>query len=90
MTETAPLVVAEMLTAQYIFRGAGRTREEARLALLGAWNLHRDGVLAMQPQLAPTLPLPDEMERHFRMDYAEYAAGVGYRDGVGISRLAPG
>ncbi|WP_028312149.1 hypothetical protein [Derxia gummosa] len=87
MTDVARLVVAEMLTAQYIFRGAGRTREEARLALLAGWKLHRDGVVARQPQLAPTLPLPEDMEKHFRIDYAEYEAGIGYRDGQPVSRI---
>ncbi|WP_085317438.1 hypothetical protein [Derxia lacustris] len=88
MTATTTLVVAEMLTVQYIFRGAGRTREEARLALLAAWKVQRDGVLAQQPQLAPTLPLPEDMERHFRIVYNEYEAGVGYRDGTAVSRIA--
>lgn len=82
MSIVAPdtLVVAEMITHDFIWRGAGRTCDEAREALLQAWSRHRDGVLRVHPQLQPTLPEAAQMPRHFKIRYREYACGAGYRD----------
>lgn len=83
MTIAVPdtLVIAEMITNDYIWRGAGATCDEAREALLGAWACHRAAVVARQPALAPTLPEATGMPRHFRIRYSEFARGAGYRDG---------
>lgn len=74
------LVVAEMPTHDFIWRGAGATADEARQALLAAWARHRRAVLAQQPQLADRLPEASAMPQHFRIRYAEYTRGAGYRD----------
>jgi hypothetical protein len=74
------LVVAEMNTHDYIWRGAGATCDEAREALLSAWSRHRADVVARHPGLSPTLPRPSEMPQHFAIRYREYACGAGYRD----------
>ena len=73
-------VVAEMITHDYIWRGAGITCDEAREALLTAWTRHRGSVVAQHPQLAPTLPEAPDMPRHFPIRYSEYTRGGGYRD----------
>lgn len=74
------LVIAEMVTNDYIWQGAGATCDEAREALLGAWRAHRDGVLRAQPQLAASLPEPAAMPQHFRIRYRAYVRGGGWRD----------
>ena len=73
-------VVAEMITHDYIWRGAGVSCDEAREALLTAWTRHRGAVVAQHPQLAPTLPEAPDMPRHFPIRYSEYTRGGGYRD----------
>jgi hypothetical protein len=73
-------VVAEMITHDYIWRGAGLNCDEAREALLTAWTRHRGSVVAQHPQLAPTLPEAAHMPRHFPIRYSEYTRGGGYRD----------
>jgi len=82
MTIVAPdgWVVAEMITHDYIWRGAGATCDEAREALLTAWTRHRDDVLRQQPSLAERLPVAPEMPRHFPIRYQAYERGAGYRD----------
>lgn len=74
------LVIAEMITNDYIWRGAGATCDEAREALLGAWARHRSAVLHQQPALAAALPEPARMPQHFAIRYCEYTRGAGYRD----------
>lgn len=74
------LVVAEMITHDYIWRGAGANPAEAREALLAAWARHRAQVVAAHPQLAPTLPEAAGMPRHFPIRFREYHRGAGYRD----------
>jgi len=74
-------VVAEMVTNDYIWRGAGHSTEAAREALLRAWTAHRAAVLRQQPQLAGTLPEAPQMPTHFAIRYQCYSAGAGYRDG---------
>jgi hypothetical protein len=80
IVEPTGWVVAEMLTHDYIWRGAGATCDEAREALLGAWARHRAAVVAQHPQLAPTLPEASGMPQHFKIRYASYVRGAGYRD----------
>ncbi|MDD5034585.1 MAG: hypothetical protein PHE55_07475 [Methylococcaceae bacterium] len=75
------VVVAEMNTHHFMFRGAGQTREDARSALLRAWTLHRNELLARYPERADSIPQADKMEDHFRIDYLEFEVGAGYRDG---------
>jgi hypothetical protein len=75
------IVVAQMNTNEYIWTGAGLNEAEAREAMLAAWQRHRDGVVGQHPALAATLPVAQEMERHFRIHYTHYACGAGYRDG---------
>ena len=74
------LIVAEMVTHDYIWHGAGATCDEAREALLGAWSRHRAAVVGRHPGLASTLPLPSAMPQHFAIRYRAYARGGGYRD----------
>jgi hypothetical protein len=73
-------VIAEMITHDYIWRGAGATCDEAREALLSAWAQHRAQVVSQQPALAPTLPEAGQMQQHFKIRYCEYTRGAGYRD----------
>ncbi len=75
------LVLAEMNTHHFQFRGAGTTREDARSALLRAWTLHRNELLARYPERSASSPEADSMEKHFRIFYLEFEVGAGYRDG---------
>ena len=74
------IVIAEMITHDYIWRGAGATCDEAREALLSAWARHRNAVVGQHPQLAARLPEAAAMPQHFAIRYAEYTRGAGYRD----------
>lgn len=74
------LVIAEMITHDYIWRGAGATCDEAREALLSAWARHRAAVVQQQPALAATLPEAGRMQQHFKIRYSEFTRGAGYRD----------
>lgn len=74
------IVIAEMITHDFIWRGAGATCDEAREALLTAWARHRAQVVSQQPALGPTLPEAGQMPQHFKIRYREYARGAGYRD----------
>jgi hypothetical protein len=81
-TETASgVVVAEMNTHHFMFRGAGRTREAAKGALLNAWRVHRRALLARYPERADSIPDASRMEDHFKIVYLEFEMGAGYRDG---------
>lgn len=73
-------VIAEMLTHDHIWRGAGLTCDEAREALLQAWHQHRRSVLAQLPQLEASLPEAAQMPQHFKIRYFAYERGAGYRD----------
>jgi len=75
------IVIAEMITHDYIWRGAGATCDEAREALLAAWTRHRAAVVRQQPALAPSLPEAGRIPQHFAIRYSEYTRGAGYRDG---------
>ncbi len=74
-------VLAEMNTHHFMFRGAGATREDARSALLRAWALHRNELLARYPERSASIPEAEKMEDHFRIVYLEFEMGAGYRDG---------
>jgi len=74
------IVIAEMITHDFIWRGAGATCDEAREALLTAWARHRAHVVSQQPALGPTLPEARQMQQHFKIRYREYTRGAGYRD----------
>ncbi len=74
-------VLAEMNTHHFMFRGAGESREDARSALLRAWTLHRDELLARYPERSASIPEAEKMENHFRIYYLEFEVGAGYRDG---------
>lgn len=73
------LVIAEMITHDYVWHGAGATCDEAREALLSAWARHRHEVVSKFPQLEPTLPEAGKMLSHFKITYREYERGGGYR-----------
>jgi hypothetical protein len=73
------LVIAEMITHDYIWHGAGATCDEAREALLSAWARHRAEVLQKFPQLEERLPEAGKMQQHFKIRYREYERGGGYR-----------
>ncbi len=74
------LVIAEMITHDFVWQGAGATCDEAREALLTAWARHRAEVVDRLPQLASTLPEAGQMPQHFKIRYREYERGGGYRD----------
>jgi predicted phage-related endonuclease len=79
--QPAHFVVAQLNTNDYIWQGAGRTEDEAKAALLAAWHLHREQVVRRHPALAATLPEAAQLLSHFRVHYAHYVLGGGYRDG---------
>jgi hypothetical protein len=74
-------VVAEMNTHHFMFRGAGRNRDAARLALLNAWRAHRSALLQRYPERTDSSPDAGNVEAHFRIYYLEFEADAGYRDG---------
>lgn len=77
-------VVAEMNTANYIFKGVGLDRTAAVFstlaALLKAWSAHRGDLLAQFPERAAILPEADNMEAHFPIYYFDFVLDGGYRD----------
>ncbi len=73
--------VAEMNTHHFMFRGAGRSRDSARLALLNAWRTHRTALLERYPERADSIPDEHHIEDHFKIYYLEFEADAGYRDG---------
>jgi hypothetical protein len=75
------VVVAEMNTHAFMFKGAGRTREAARAALLNAWLVHRAALLARYPERTDSIPDETRMEDHFKIYYQEFEMDAGYRDG---------
>jgi hypothetical protein len=86
-TETGTgFVVAEMNTHHFMFRGAGRDRETARLALLNAWRTHRTALLACYPERTDSIPDESRIDAHFKICYLEFELGAGYRDGVRVSQ----
>lgn len=73
-------VIAEMITSEYIWRGAGLNCDEAREAVLRAWHAHRRALLTQLPQLEASLPEAAQMPQHFKIRYYAYERGAGYRD----------
>ena len=82
---TENFVVAEMNTHHFMFRGAGKNRDRARLALLNAWQSHRTALLQRYPERADSIPDECNVENHFRIYYLEFEADAGYRDGERIA-----
>lgn len=74
-----------MNTHHFMFRGAGHTRETARLALLNAWRTHRTALLARYPERADSIPDEASIEAHFKIYYLEFEVDTGYRDGERIT-----
>jgi hypothetical protein len=74
-------VMAEMNTHHFMFRGAGRSRETARAALLNAWRVHRTALLTRYPERTDSIPDETRMEDHFKIYYLEFEVDAGYRDG---------
>jgi hypothetical protein len=74
-------VVAEMNTHHFMFRGAGRCRDSARLALLNAWRTHRTALLERYPERTSSIPDEDNIETHFKIYFLEFEVDAGYRDG---------
>lgn len=79
------VVVAEMNTHAFMFRGAGRTRAAARDVLLNAWRVHRSALLARYPERADSIPDASGMEAHFKIYFLEFDMDAGYRDGERIA-----
>lgn len=79
------VVVAEMNTHHFMFRGAGRNRETARAALLNAWRVHRTALLAQYPERTDSIPDETRMEDHFKIYYLEFEVDAGYRDGERVA-----
>ena len=79
------VVVAEMNTHHFMFRGAGRSRESARLALLNAWRTHRTALLARYPERRDSIPDESRVEAHFKIYYLEFEVDAGYRDGERVT-----
>jgi hypothetical protein len=70
-----------MNTHYFMFRGAGRNRESARLALLNAWRVHRTALLERYPERTDSIPDETRMEDYFKIFYLEFEVDAGYRDG---------
>lgn len=79
--ESQTFVIAEVNTARFMFRGAGRDRAAARAAVLRAWQTHRNVLLSLYPDRTDSIPDETQMEQHFTIYYQEYALDGGYRDG---------
>lgn len=73
-------VVAELITHNYVFKGAGRDRAEARAALLKGWAAHRTALLDQYPERTSTIPDEHSIEAHFKIHYEDFALGGAYRD----------
>ena len=54
--------IAEMITHNFIFKGVGYSREEARAILLNAWTVHRTELLLQYPNRAAIIPDETKME----------------------------
>ena len=79
MPATSLFYIAEMITHNFIFKGAGRSREEARAVLLKAWTAHRAELLTQYPERTAIIPDETKMEDHFRIYYLEFEMDAGYR-----------
>lgn len=75
------MVIAEMNTHHFMFRGAGTSRETARTALLNGWDVHRRDLLKRYPERSSNIPAMNDIEQHFSIVYLEFLAGAAYRDG---------
>lgn len=68
-----------MITHNFIFKGVGHNKEDARTALLKAWTSHRTGLLARYPERTDSIPDATRMEDHFKIYYLEFDMDAGYR-----------
>lgn len=75
----AHFYVAEMITHNFIFKGVGRCKDDARTALLRGWTSHRTALLAQYPERTDAIPEAGKMEEHFRIYYLEFDMDAGYR-----------
>lgn len=71
--------IAEMITHNFIFKGVGRDKEDARTALLKAWTAHRTDLLAHYPERTDSIPEASRMEDHFKIYFLEFDMDAGYR-----------
>jgi hypothetical protein len=76
---TLHFFIAEMITHNFIFKGVGRHKDEARVALLKAWTAHRAGLLASYPERTDSIPEASRMEDHFKIYFLEFEMEAGYR-----------
>lgn len=79
MDGVSNFIVAEMITHNFIFKGVGRSKPDARVALLQAWTVHRTALLAQFPERTGNIPDAAHMEDHFRIYYLEFDIDAGYR-----------
>ena len=63
---TLHFFIAEMITHNFIFKGVGRHKDEARVALLKAWTAHRADLLASYPERTDSIPEASRMEAGYR------------------------
>jgi hypothetical protein len=68
-----------MITHNFIFKGVGHNKDDARTALLKAWTAHRTDLLMHYPERADILPEAGKMENHFKIYYLEFEMDAGYR-----------
>jgi hypothetical protein len=76
---TSHFYIAEMITHNFIFKGVGRSREDARAVLLKAWTSHRTTLLAQYPERTASIPDETKMEEHFKIYCLEFEMDAGYR-----------
>ena len=76
---SAHFYIAEMITHNFIFKGVGRNREDAKAVLLKAWTSYRTGLLAQYPERTASIPDATRMEDYFRIYYLEFEIDAGYR-----------
>jgi hypothetical protein len=79
MPASSHFYIAEMITHNFIFKGAGRNKADARAVLLKAWTAHRNWLLAQYPERTASLPDETKMEDHFKIYYLEFEMDAGYR-----------
>ena len=71
--------IAEMITHNFIFKGVGHNKEDAKAILLKAWTSHRTKLLAQYPERTAFIPDENNMEIHFKIYYLEFEMDAGYR-----------
>ena len=79
LLQSSNFYIAEMITHNFIFKGVGRNKEDARAVLLKAWTAHRTTLLAQYPERTASIPDETKMEEHFKIYYLEFDMDAGYR-----------